>query len=118
MENYYTKFEAMASAIKSTAKSNYNAFKTLIKSVKYFTSLSSYGTIDGMDFLNKLGNNSTYSAYKNQINEAKTAFNQLVAYSRCGSKAGNSNGLSIIGAISCSYSSSETSFVNWRSIFK
>ena len=118
MENYFTKFEAMASAIKSTAKANYNAFKTLIKSVKCFTDLSYYGTIDGKDFLNKLGSNATYAIYKDKIDEAKSAFDSLVAYSRKGSYAGQSYGLSIIGAISCSYSSSETSFTNWRGIFK
>ena len=131
MNDYYTKFEALAASIKTTAKSNYSSFKTLLRSVKdygdtddywgnHYDGIDLFGTIDGYDFLDKLAANSTYSAYKSQIDEVKTAYKNLVAYSTCGKGAGNSNGLEIIVSISSSvsYSSSETSFTNWRSIFK
>ena len=124
MSNYFEKFEAMAAAIKSTAKSNYSSFKNILSSVKsfgdyYYTSgLHSYGTIDGYDLLNKLSSNATYSAYTNQINEVKSAYSSLVAYSKKGSKAGQAYGLVVIAGVYISYSTSETSFTNWRSIFK
>ena len=127
MENYHAKFEAMATAIKSTAKSNYSAFKTLLKSVKDFGDIQdwwysqngydAYGEIDGLDLLNKLGNNATYSAFQDVINEAKTAYTSLVAYSRKGNAAGNANGLGVISGAPVSYPSSETAFTTWRSIF-
>lgn len=130
MNDYYTKFEALASSIKTTAKNNYNAFKTLLRSVQDYgdaddgyggtiAGVDAFGTIDGYDFLTKLANNSTYSAYKSQIDEVKAAYKNLVAYSTCGKAAGNSNGLTIIVDISyyVTYNSSETSFSNWRSIF-
>ena len=124
MSDYFEKFEAMAAAIKSTAKSNYSSFKNILSSVKsfgdyYYTSgLHSYGTIDGYDLLNKLSSNATYSAYTNQINEVKSAYSSLVAYSKKGSKAGQAYGLVVIAGVYISYSTSETSFTNWRSIFK
>ena len=127
MENYHAKFEAMATAIKSTAKSNYSAFKTLLKSVKDFGDIQdwwysqngydAYGEIDGLDLLNKLGNNATYSAFQDVINEAKTAYTSLVAYSRKGNAAGNANGLGVISGAPVNYPSSETAFTTWRSIF-
>ncbi|MBO6261882.1 MAG: bacterial Ig-like domain-containing protein [Bacilli bacterium] len=127
MENYHAKFEAMAEAIKSTAKSNYSAFKTLLKSVKDFGDINyywysqngydAYGEIDGLDLLNKLGNNATYSAFQDVINEAKTAYTSLVAYSRKGNAAGNANGLGVISGAPVNYPSSETAFTTWRSIF-
>ena len=123
MANYHAAFEAMASAIKSTAKNNYSSFKSLLGTIKDYGSgwwssgLQSYGTIDGMDFFNKLGNNSKYTSYQSYITAVKTAYNQLVAYSKTGTSAGNSNGLAIIAAAYCSYPASETSFSTWRSIF-
>lgn len=127
MENYHAKFEAMAAAIKSTAKSNYSAFKTLLKSVKDFGDIQdwwysqngydAYGEIDGLDLLDKLGNNATYSAFQDVINEAKTAYTSLVAYSRKGNAAGNANGLGVISGAPVNYPSSETAFTTWRSIF-
>ena len=117
MNDYYNKFEAMASAIKSTVKSNYNSFKSLIQGVKSYSGLSSFGVIDGYDFLTKLGNNSTYSAFTSQIDEVKTAYKALTCYSRRGSEAGNSNGLTFVAGAFVSYPQSETSFNNWRSLF-
>ena len=126
MDDYFAKFEAMASAIKATAKSNSSVFNSLLKSVKSFgdgwwsSGLDSYGTIDGLDFLNKLGSNSKFSSFQTQISAAKEAYNKLVKYSRVGTGAGQAHGLMIIAAssYSVSYPASETSFVNWRSIFK
>ena len=117
MSNYCTKFEALSSSIKNTVKNNYNAFKSLLRSVKSYTGFSSYGVMDGLDFLNKLESNSTYSSFKDQIEEVKTAYNGLVSYSRKGSRAGASNGLAAIAGAFVSYPSSETSFNNWRSLF-
>ena len=118
MANYFNKFETMAAAIKSTAKGNYSSFKSIINSTKKFTEFSYYGLIDGLDFLNNLANDSTYESFADKIADAKAAYGELVAYSRRGGAAGNSNGLAIVAATSCSYPSSETSFTNWRSIFK
>ena len=122
MEDYYTKFEALSASIKSTVQSNSSTFTSLLKSVKSFgddgySGIYSFGTIDGYDFLNKLGNNSKFSSFKNQINEVKAAYKNLVAYSRVGTGAGNANGLIVIAAIYVSYPASETKFTNWRSLF-
>lgn len=126
MANYRAKFEALASSIKNTAKNNYSSFRTLLGKVKsyggswYISGLDSYGTIDGYDFLNKLSNDSKYSSNQTEINEAKAAYKQVVAYSRAGTSAGQSNGLVVIAATNTSYvpyPTSETSFNNWRSIF-
>ena len=122
MEDYYTKFEALSAAIKTTVKNNYSSFKSLLGTVKsfgdYYTSgLKSYGTIDGYDFLNKLGSNSKYSSFKNQIDEVKAAYKSLVVYSKVGTGAGNANGLIVIAAAYVSYPASETSFNNWRSLY-
>ena len=120
MAEYHEKFEAMASAIKDTAKNNYSAFKSIVNSSKRYTDFSGYGVTDGLDFLNKLGNNSSYSAFQSKINDAKAAYNKVVVYSKAGTSAGQTHGLAVIAATSssCSYPSSETSFTNWRSIFK
>ena len=122
MEDYYTKFEALSAAIKSTVQNNYSSFKSLLGTVKsfgdYYTSgLKSYGTIDGYDFLNKLGSNSKYSSFKNQIDEVKAAYKSLVVYSKVGTGAGNANGLIVIAAAYVSYPASETRFTNWRSLY-
>ena len=122
MNDYYTKFEALSAAIKTTVKNNYSSFKSLLGTVKSFgdyyqSGLKSYGTIDGYDFLNKLGNNSKYSSFKNQIDEVKAAYKNLVAYSKAGTGAGNANGLIVIAAAYVSYPASETAFNNWRSLY-
>ena len=127
MGDYFDKFEAMAAAIKNTAKSNWNTFKNLLSSVKDYGSsnygwwstsgLESYGIIDGLDMLNKLSTNTTFSGFQNEINAAKDAFTTLVAYSRKGNAAGNSNGLAVVAPLYVSYPTSETAFTTWRSIF-
>ena len=120
MNNYREKFEAMAAAIKSTAKANWSAFKSIISKTYSYYGFSSYGLIDGLDFLDKLDANASYDAFDNEIAAAKAAYNELVGYSKCGTGAGASHGLAIVAATSsnCSYPSSETHFNNWRSIFK
>lgn len=118
MANYFEKFEAMAGAIKETAKNNYSEFKSVINSSKRFEAFSSYGVMDGLDFLNKLGNKSRYNDFADQINDVKTAYNNVVGYCKKGTGAGNTTGLAVIAATSCSYPSTETHFTNWRSIFK
>ena len=118
MANYYAKFEAMSAAIKNTAKSNSSTFKSIINKTKQFEEFSYFGLADGLDFLNNLGNSDTFASYKTQIDEAKEAYRQVVAYSRCGSRAGNSNGLAIFASSSASYPTTETSFTNWRSVIK
>ena len=122
MNDYYTKFEAMAAAIKNTVNSNSSTFKSLLSSTKsfgdyYSSGYRSYGTIDGYDFLTKLGNSSKFSSFKNQIEEVKAAYKNLVTYSKVGTGAGNANGLIVIAATYVSYPASETSFNNWRSLF-
>lgn len=127
MNDYYTKFESLSQDIYSTVKSNYSSFKTMLNNVKDFgdinyyyysyNGIESYGTIDGLDFLNKLANNSLYNMYVDKINEVKDAYMNLVGYSRKGSSAGNSNGLAIIAATYVSYPANQTSFTHWRSLF-
>lgn len=126
MSDYYTKFEAMASAIKSTVNSNKTTFKNVLKSAKDFGDINyywyqyngydSYGTVDAMDFLNKLGANSTFSSFSSEINAVKSVYNQLVVYSRKGSAAGNANGLGLITPEYSGYGASETAFNNWRTL--
>ena len=118
MSNYHAKFEEMAAAIKSTAKNNWNGFKSIINNSKRYTDFSTYGVMDGLDFLNNLGNDATYNQFNDSINAAKTAYKQLIGYSKAGTAAGRTNGLAVIAATKCSYPSTETSFTNWRSIFK
>ena len=113
MPTYFDAIESMASSIKSTVSSNKSTFNSIIYSTKIFSG----NQIDGYDFLNKLGNNSKFSSFSDKITAAKTAYKQLVVYSRKGSSAGNANGLGFIAVSSYYYPSSETSFTNWRSLF-
>ena len=124
MADYFTKFEALAAAMANTVNSNYSTFTSVLKTVKdyggswWYSGLDSYGMIDGLDCLNKLGNNTKFASFKNQINEVKAAYNALVAYSKIGPNAGNSNGLCFIAAVSIDYPASETNFNNWRALFR
>lgn len=114
MPTYFNAIESMASTIKTTVSSNKSTFNSIVNSTKSFSG----NQIDGYDFLNKLGNNSKFSSFSDKISAAKTAYKQLVVYSRKGSSAGNANGLGFIAASSYYYPSSETSFTNWRSLFQ
>lgn len=120
MENYFTKFEAFAAAIKQTAKNNLSSFKNLLTSAKCFYGVSSYGLIDAYDALVKIKANSTYAQYATVIQEAMNAFNELVIYSSKGADAGKAYGLALhacVGYWGNDYPQSETHFNTWRSIF-
>ena len=121
MNAYYNEFESMASQIKTTVKNNKAAFKNILTSCKAYNwnNTRSYGTIDGYDFLTKLYNNSTFSSYRTKINTVMTKYNQLFVARRCGSGAGQSNGLAIFCALN-HYGNSmtypTTRFTSWKSV--
>ncbi len=120
MDNYFTKFEAFAAAIKTTAKNNLSSFKNLLTSAKCFYGVSSYGLIDAYDALTKIKANSTYAQYSAQIQEAMDAFNDLVIHSSKGNAAGKAYGLALHACVDYwgdDYPQSETHFNTWRSIF-
>lgn len=121
MNAYYNEFESMASQIKTTAKSNWTTFKNILLSCKAYNwnNPRYYGTIDGYDFLTKLYNNRTFSSYQTKINTVMTKYNQLFVVRRCGSGAGQSNGLAIFCALNHygnSMSYPTTRFTNWKSV--
>ena len=113
MPTFFNAIESMSSAIKSTVTSNKSSFNSIINNSKRFSG----SQVDGYDFLNRLGSNSKFSSFSDKISEVKTAYKNLVVYSRKGGSAGNANGLGFIYASSYSYPASETSFMNWRSLF-
>ena len=118
MDAYFTKFEAMASAIKSTVNSNKNTFRSVINSCKKYEAFDSYGLVDGKDFLNKLAANSKFSSHGEIINEVKNLYSEMVIHNVKGGAAGNSNGLAFHTPISYyDYPTNETHFTNWASIF-
>ena len=133
MSAYKSAWETMASTINSMISSyGKSNFQTLMKSCQYYGSdsdcegYSYFGILDAKDVLNKLNNTSAFSGASAQINAAITAFNNLVAYSKAGTKAGNSYGLCCFFSMkdgsgytcntSSVYTSSQTNFTNWRSI--
>ena len=133
MAAYKTAWETMASTINSLVKSyTKSKFQTLLKTCKYYGSdsecegYSYFGIFDAKDVLNKLIATSAFSSASTQLNEAKAAFEQLVAYSSCGKGAGNSYGLCCFfpmkdgSGYTCNtssvYTTSQTTFTNWRSI--
>ena len=133
MPAYKSAWETMSSKlyslISSYGKSN---FQKLMKTAKYYGSdsdcegYSYFGIFDAKDVLNKLKSVNAFSGASSEINAALTAFSNLVAYSKKGSGAGNSNGLCCFfpmkdgSGYTCStssvYTSSQTNFTNWRSI--
>ena len=133
MSAYKTAWEAMAtkinSMISSYGKSN---FQTLMKSCQYYGSdsdcegYSYFGIIDAKDVVNKIRATSAFSGASSETSAVLTAFANLVAYSKAGTKAGNSYGLCCFfpmkdgSGYTCNtssvYTSSQTSFTNWRSI--
>ena len=133
MSAYKSAWESMASSMSSLISSyTTNSFRTLMKTCKYFGSdddcegYSYFGIFDALDVLNKFSSTSAFSSASSQINAAKTAFNNLVKYSKKGSGAGNANGLCCFfplkdsSGYTCNtssvYTTSETNFTNWRSI--
>ena len=133
MAAYKTAWETMSSKIKSMigsmGKSN---FQTLMKTCKYYGSddesegYSYFGIFDAKDVLTKIKNNSNFSGASTELNNAITAFGNLVRYSKKGAGAGNSYGLCCFfpmtdgSGYTCNTSSvytvSQTNFTNWRSI--
>ncbi len=133
MSAYKSAWETMASTINSLISSyGKSKFQTLMKTVQYYGSdsdcegYSYFGILDAKDVLNKLKNTSAFSSASTQINNALTAFTNLVAYSKAGTKAGNSYGLCCFfpmkdgSGYTCNtssvYTSSQTNFTSWRSI--
>ena len=118
MDAYFTKFEAMASAIKSTVNSNKSTFKSVINSCKKYEAFNSYGLVDGKDFLNKLAANSKFSTHASIINETKELYSQMVIHNKKGGAAGNSNGLAFHTPVGYyDYPADESHFTNWVSLF-
>lgn len=133
MSAYKTAWESMASALNSLI-SSYGAsnFRTLMKTCKCYgtdddsAGYSYFGILDAKDVMNKIKAKSNFSSASTQINNAITAFNNLVAYSSCGKGAGNSYGLCCFfpmtdgSGYTCQtskyYKASETNFSNWLSI--
>ena len=119
MGAYFEAFETFSSLIKTKAKSNLSNFKSLLKKAKCFYDVSDYGLIDAYDAMNKIKSNSSYADYATEIEAVKTAFNNLVIYSRAGRGAGNSYGLALHACVGyyADYPASQTNFNTWRSIF-
>ena len=119
MDAYFEAFETLSGLIKTKAKSNLSTFKSLLKRAKCFYDVNDYGLIDAYDAMNKIKANSSYADYAEQIEAVKTAFNDLVIYSRAGRGAGNSYGLALHACVGSwsDYPASQTNFNTWRSIF-
>ena len=127
MSAYKTAWENMASALNKLSI-NKTTFQNMMKNVKYYGTdddsegYSYFGVFDAYDTLTKIGSN--YSSISTQVNAAKTAFNNLVKYSKKGSGAGNSYGMCCFfpmkdnSGYTCNtssvYTESQTNFTNWR----
>lgn len=128
MAEYKTAFENFAAALttkfgSSVSKDTFYNF--MHNNVKFFGGESDddeyFGMFDVMDFLNKIGSNSSYNPGGSYISDVKTAFNKLVKYSVAQRDAGNANGLCCIYSktsgswlLGSYYSTSETNFTKWR----
>ena len=133
MSAYKSAWETMSSTINSMISSyGKSNFQTLMKTCQYYGSdsdsegYSYFGIIDAKDVVNKIRATSAFSGASTQTSAVLTAFNNLVAYSKAGTKAGNSYGLCCFfpmkdgSGYTCNtssvYTSSQTNFSNWRSI--
>jgi len=133
MAAYKSAWETMSSTIKSLISSyGKSNFQTLMKTCQYYGSdsdcegYSYFGILDAKDVVNKIRATSAFSSASTQTSAVLTAFNNLVAYSKAGTKAGNSYGLCCFfpmkdgSGYTCStstvYTTSQTNFTNWRSI--
>ena len=80
-----------------------------------------YGTFDVKDMLNKMKSSSNYSSCTTEINNALSALDDLIVYSKAGQAAGESHGLCVVVSmdsnnfVTDSYKASETNFTAWRS---
>ena len=133
MSTYKSAWETMSSTINSLISSyGKSNFQTLMKTCQYYGSdsdcegYSYFGILDAKDVVNKIRATSAFNSASSQTSAVLTAFGNLVAYSKAGTKAGNSNGLCCFfpmkdgSGYTCNtstvYTSSETNFTNWRSI--
>lgn len=133
MSTYKSAWETMSSTINSLISSyGKSNFQTLMKTCQYYGTdsdsegYSYFGILDAKDVVNKIRATSAFSSASTQTNAVLTAFNNLVAYSRAGTKAGNSYGLCCFfpmkdgSGYTCNtssvYTASQTNFTNWRSI--
>ena len=133
MATYKSAWETMSSTINSMISSyGKSNFQTLMKSCQYYGSdsdcegYSYFGILDAKDVVNKIRATSAFSGASTQTSAVLTAFSNLVAYSKAGTKAGNSYGLCCFfpmkdgSGYTCNtssvYTSSQTNFTNWRSI--
>lgn len=123
MDTYKSAWESFASALSSTLSKNKvskNTFKTFVtNNVKYYSESGycGWGNIDAKDFVNKVAANSSYNPGSTYTNAVLNAFSNLVAYSRCGSDAGNSYGLCCVYKIdrNVTIDSQNCGFTNWIS---
>jgi len=133
MSAYKSAWETMSSTINSMISSyGKSKFQTLMKTCQYYGTdsdsegYSYFGIFDAKDVVNKIRATSAFSGASTQTNAVLTAFTNLVAYSRAGTKAGNSYGLCCFfpmkdgSGYTCNtssvYTASQTNFTNWRSI--
>ena len=133
MSAYKSAWETMSSTINSMISSyGKSKFQTLMKTCQYYGSdsdcegYSYFGILDAKDVVNKIRATSAFSSASTQTSAVLSAFNNLVAYSKAGTQAGNSYGLCCFfpmkdgSGYTCStssvYTSSQTNFSNWRSI--
>ena len=133
MSTYKSAWETMSSTINSMISSyGKSNFQTLMKTCQYYGSdsdcegYSYFGILDAKDVVNKIRATSAFSSASTQTSAVLTAFNNLVAYSKAGTQAGNSYGLCCFfpmkdgSGYTCNtssvYKASETNFTNWRSI--
>lgn len=133
MSAYKSAWETMSSTINSMISSyGKSKFQTLMKTCQYYGTdsdsegYSYFGILDAKDVVNKIRATSAFSGASTQTSAVLTAFNNLVAYSKAGTQAGNSYGLCCFfpmkdgSGYTCNtssvYTASQTNFTNWRSI--
>ncbi len=97
MANYKTKFEAVASTLNTTS---YLPIAQIANETHRFSfEGQNNGTIDGLDFLKRLLDSDelmAVSGLRTKVNNAISAYNQVINYNKTGSSAnGKANGMSI-----------------------
>ena len=97
-------------------------FDKLSENEYYFHAFYQYGAVDCYDLVDKLQADSKYSAYSSYFTAVKNAIDSLVVANRIGSQAGESHGVSVTvitpnSYVGIPYSTQNTNFTNWQSIF-
>ena len=125
MEDYFTKFENLASNISGIVNQNRQAFNNIVAQSYWFAD-GDMGTVDGYNLLTKLYNWAPLSSYCSQINQVRLAYLSLVEYNRATDENGNSktnvaHGLAIYVAKDAEgfikqYYNHSTRFYNWKSV--